>query len=162
MNRLSVPSFRVRRSAAAAVGTLLVIALASGCGSSASRATDLEGTAEFQGMKNLGEMYRLVSESLKRPPRTIGELRKAEAQVPGGFSSLGEQNVAIFFGAELPELSGKPAEGASETVLAYDRLTPQQGGVVLMLDRSIRKLTAAEFKAAKKAGKTPWTAPPGS
>jgi hypothetical protein len=37
-----------------------------------------------------------------------------------------------------------------------------QGGYALMTDGSVRKLTAQEFKTAPKAGKTPWTAPPGS
>src|SRR5262245_60564557 len=137
-----------RRVAAMVVGASFVLGLASGCGSSVEQKE--EASAEAQGLKNLGEMYRIVSESLKRPPKDIGELRAAEAQVPGGFSSLGEPNVAIFFGVETPGPSGKSVEGASETILAYDRMVPRQGGFVLMLDRSVRKMSAEEFKAAKK------------
>jgi hypothetical protein len=146
-----------RWACAASVGILLLIGAVPGCGPSGPE-NALGRTAEGQGLKNLGEMYRVASEDLKRPPKDIGELRKAEGQVPGGFSSLGEQNVAIYFGAELPELSGKAAEG--DAILAYERPVPLQGGLVLMLDRSVRKMTPEEFKAAKKAGKTPWTAPP--
>jgi hypothetical protein len=122
----------------------------------------MENSAEAQGLKSLGEMYRIVSESLKRPPKNIAELRVAEAQVPGGFSRIGDQNVAIFFDAEMPDLAHKPSEDAARTVLAYDRMVPRQGGFVLMLDRSVRKMSAEEFKAAKKAGKTAWIAPAGS
>ena len=152
---------RPRRIAAMVVGAWFLIGLAPGCNSSSEQAA-METSAEAQGLKSLGEMYRIVSQSLKRPPKDIGELRAAEAQVPGVFSSIGEQNVAIFFGAEMPDRPGKPGEGASGTILAYDRMVPRQGGFVLMLDRSVRKMSAEEFKAAKKAGKTAWVAPAGS
>jgi hypothetical protein len=124
----------------------------------------MDTSAEAQGLKNLGKMYRIVSESLKRPPKTIHELRKAEAQVPGGFNSIGETNVGIYFGAPMADASGtQGAENSeTETVLAYDRMVPLQGGYVLMLDGSVRKISAREFKTAKKAGKTVWLAPPGS
>jgi hypothetical protein len=122
----------------------------------------METSAEAQGLKSLGEMYRIVSESLKRPPKGIGELRTAEAKVPGGFNSIGEQNVAIYFGAEMPDLTDKPATDAGDTILAYDRMVPRQGGYVLMLDRTVRRMSPEEFKAAKKAGKTAWISPAGS
>ena len=45
------------------------------------------------------------------------------------------------------------AEGASsDTVLAYVKTVPEQGGYVLMQDgKSIKKMTADEFKNAPKA-----------
>jgi hypothetical protein len=143
------------------VGLGLVVGLIPGCGSPPEKAA-METSAEAQGLKNLGAMYRIVSETLKRPPKGIGELRTAEAQVPGGFSSLGEPNVAIYFGAEMPGVAGKTVDSASETILAYDRMVPRQGGYVLMLDGSVRTMSSDEFKAAKKAGKTAWVAPQGS
>jgi hypothetical protein len=140
-------------------GLVFAAAIAPGCSSSPQQA-ELDTSAQAQGLKNLGKMYAIVSRSLGRPPKTVDELRKAEAEVPGGFNSIGETNVAIFLGAELPDQPGKPAD--SETVLAYDRLVPIQGGYVLMLDGSVRKLSATDFKTARKAGKTPWIAPAGS
>lgn len=133
-----------------------------GCAPAPSPSSQLEDTAEYQGLKNLGEMYRLVSVELKRPPKSIAELRQAEKDVPGGFSMLGETNVGIYFGVELPEVSGKPQADASATVLAYERTAPLQGGLALFLDRSVRRVTVEEFKAAKKAGAKPWVAPAGS
>lgn len=141
-------------------GTYLVLALAAaaGCGSSPED-RELRDSGEAQGLRGLGEMYRVATEDLKRPPKTIGELRKAEDRVPGGLSGIGLENVAIYFDAVLPEAAGDPGGEASRTVLAYDRMVPKQGGFVLMLDRSVRKLTADEFKAALKVGKTAWVAP---
>jgi hypothetical protein len=146
-----------------AVATTLVVALglSSGCGTGAA-VVEADNSMEAQGLRNLGAMYRAASESLSRPPKSIVELRKAEAQVPGGFSDIGETNVAIYLGVPLPPASGGPAAGASETVLAYDRMAPHQGGYVLLLDGSVKKLTAAEFKAARKAGTKPWMSAPGS
>jgi hypothetical protein len=152
---------RFRCIAGVVVGLLFVTAGAPGCGSSPEKAA-METSAEAQGLKNLGKMYGIVSRSLKRPPRTIDELRKAETEVPGGFNSVGETNVAIFLGAEFAEPPGKPGDDASETVLAYDRMVPLQGGYVLMRDGSVRRISAEEFKTAKKAGKKPWVAPAGS
>lgn len=155
------------RSQSASPGLVVVLAsslvLASGCSSGPSGSSArIEDTGEYQGLKNLGEMYRIVSTSLKRPPKSINELRAAEAEVPGGFSMLGEPNVAIYFDAELPEVSGKPSGDGAPAILAYERMVPIQGGLVLLLDRSIRQMTPVEFKAAKKAGTKPWTAPAGS
>lgn len=141
----------------------VTLSLAAGCGGAAAVA-EADKSMEAQGLRNLGTMYRAASESLSRPPKTIDELRRAEAQVPGGFSDIGETNVAIYLGVTLPpaSASSSPTEGGVETILAYDRMTPHQGGYVLRLDGSVKRLTAAEFKAAKKAGAKPWTAPPGS
>src|SRR5262245_8047840 len=107
MRVLVRPGAGLRRSASPGIGAFVLLVLTSGCGSSATLSSGLEDTAEYQGMKNLGEMYRIVSASLKRPPKNISELRQAEAEVPGGFSTLGETNVAIFFNAELPGASDK-------------------------------------------------------
>ena len=150
-----------RSTAAVVVCLLLATAGAAGCGSSPEKSA-METSAEAQGLKNLGKMYGVVSRSLKRAPKTIDELRKAESEVPGGFNSVGETNVAIFLGAELAESTGKPGDDAAETVLAYDRMVPLQGGYVLMRDGSVRRMSADEFKTAKKAGKKPWISPPGS
>jgi hypothetical protein len=152
---------RFRCTAVVVVGLLFAAASAAGCGSSPEKAA-MDTSAEAQGLKNLGKMYGIVSRSLKRAPRTIDELRKAESEVPGGFNSIGETNVAIFLGAELTEPPGKPGDDASETVLAYDRMVPLQGGYVLMRDGSVHRMSAEEFKTAKKAGKKPWVAPAGS
>lgn len=149
------------RTIAAATILAVTLGLTSGCGTGTAVA-EADKSMEAQGLRNLGAMYRAASESLSRPPKTIAELRKAEAQVPGGFSDIGETNVAIYLGVTLPAASSGPAEGASETVLAYDRMTPHQGGYVLLLDGSVKRLTAAEFKAAKKAGPKPWMSAPGS
>ena len=157
--------FRPTISNAIAVATTLVVSLclAAGCGGGTDAAVaEADQSMEAQGLRNLGAMYRVASESLSRPPKTIAELRRAEVQVPGGFSDIGETNVAIYLGVTLPPTSGASADGASETVLAYDRMVPHQGGYVLLLDGSVKKLTAAEFKAAKKAGAKPWTSAPGS
>jgi hypothetical protein len=139
-----------------------MVVLGSGCGGSSPERAAAETSSEAQGLRQLGVMYKLVTEQLKRPPKDVGELRLAEAQVPGGFSGIGESNVAIYFGVALPGAEGGSAPDAAATILAYDRLAPSQGGYVLFLDGSVSKLSAEEFKTAKKAGKTAWTAPAGS
>ncbi len=57
-----------------------------------------------------------------------------------------------FYQAQLPDLSEGPGKGPDDVVLAYEKNVPTEGGLVLMLNRSVKKLTADEFKAARKAG----------
>ena len=40
----------------------------------------------------------------------------------------------------------------SHEVLAYEKKVPDSGGLVLMLDRTIKEMSREEFKAAKMAG----------
>ncbi|WP_165071342.1 hypothetical protein [Paludisphaera rhizosphaerae] len=145
----------MRRRTPFFVAAALMVATVStpGCGSGADGREAVE-PIEAQGLRNIGKMYSIAAEKLSRPPNTIDEIRKVESEVPGGFSDLGERDVAIYMGA-------KPAEGpeAAATILAYDRNTPRQGGYALMLDGNVKMFSVDEFKSAKKAGAKPWTAP---
>jgi hypothetical protein len=43
-------------------------------------------------------------------------------------------------------------KGSGDIVLAYEKKVPQEGGKVLMLNRTIKTMTADAFKSAPKAG----------
>jgi hypothetical protein len=61
--------------------------------------------------------------------------------------------VVLLYGALLADTKEEPGDGSSSEVLAYQKDVPQSGGKVLMLDRTVKSMTAEEFKSAKKAGK---------
>jgi len=43
------------------------------------------------------------------------------------------------------------ARTAAETILAYERETPEQGGLVVTVNGTVKGMTAADFQAAPKA-----------
>jgi hypothetical protein len=133
---------------------LAFLCVLTGCGGSGSTLPPEDaGSVEARGLERLGEMYRLVRVELGRPPRNLIELHQAEAKVPGGLSEVGEENLVVCFGVELPDTTGPPGAVPSDKVLAYIRSVPRSGGYVLMLDRTVRTMTPQEFKMAQLAGR---------
>jgi len=93
-------------------------------------------------LKNIGLAYLTVA-ATGQPPRSAADLGQDIRQQ---LLSIKDGTLVIFWGANpnLPE--------ASNTVLGYVKDVPEKGGVVLMLDGSIRQnMTPEEFKAAPKA-----------
>jgi hypothetical protein len=70
-----------------------------------------------------------------------------------GYEVLSTGKVILLYEATLPNLNEEPGEGPGDVVLAYFAEVPQSGGKVLMLNRTIKTLSADDFKSAKKAGK---------
>ncbi len=125
-----------------------------GCGHSQEQA-NMEQSMEAVGLQSLGEAYRTISVVSKRPPKKMQEIEQASAASPSGLSGIDASNMVIFWGAELSDLSEEPGKVPSDKILAYDKKVSEQGGYVLMLDRTVKKMTPEEFKAAPKAGKDP-------
>ncbi len=57
--------------------------------------------------------------------------------------------VVVYWGATLQKMT----QGSSNTVLGYEKDVPTSGGLVMMGDGSVKKMTAEEFAKAPKAGK---------
>lgn len=60
--------------------------------------------------------------------------------------------VVVGWGALLPDTKEEPGSSPADEVLAYLKAAPERGGPVLMRNRTIRRMTAEEFKAAPRAG----------
>ena len=74
-------------------------------------------------------------------------MTKYEKGLPARLREVEAREIIVFYGVPLQD-------GASDQVIAYEKQTPESGGRVLMQDgRTIKKMTADEFKAAPKAGK---------
>jgi hypothetical protein len=144
---------------AAAIGLLAVLAGTAGCGSQGADSTKVAGqdTPEAAGLVALGDAYRTLSAINQRPPKNFAEVEEAAAAAPGGLMGLDARNTVVFFGAELTDLAIEPGQTPSDKVLAYEKKTPEQGGYVLMLDRTVKKVTADEFRSLPKAGTEPAT-----
>ncbi len=106
-------------------------------------------TSDARGLTELAQVYRTFTLKNKRGPKSLQELRIQGQQYPIAVSMIKAGDLVVVWGAPLS------AEGeATEGVLAYVKTVPDQGGYVLMQDgKTIRKLTADEFKMAPKAVK---------
>jgi hypothetical protein len=130
------------------VASLLVLAGlcgASGCG---SKPEAVPATAENE----LQEIYRICRGGGKggslAVPKSLNQVLSGKFQnVYGlGVPALEDGHCVLIWGADpakTPDQAG--------TVLGYEKETPSQGGYVLMMDGTVKKMTAEEFQAARKA-----------
>lgn len=91
-----------------------------------------------------------------RAPTQLAELQPYLAQHADekrAYEHLKNGTVVFLFGVPLKELEAAGRAGA--TVIAYDRLTPKQGGWAALADGSVRRFTKEEFGAASLAKAKP-------
>jgi hypothetical protein len=67
-----------------------------------------------------------------------------------GYEALRTGSVVLRYNATLPDTDEETGQTDSNEVLAYEKQVPENGGYVLLLNRSIKKMTADEFKAAPR------------
>lgn len=137
-------------------GTLLVAGFtaqfATGCGS--STAPPPQEVVESINLRELGEAYRTYVLAKKAAPKKLTDIRQYESGYPMAFAGLKNKELEVFWGGELLEPEAVVPEVSSETILAFESKTPNEGGYVLLTNREIKKMTPDEFKAAPKAAAT--------
>ncbi len=123
---------------------------AAGCGGSGRPVTkeDMLTTS----LNDVGDIYRSYLVMNKKPPGSLKDLASLERMSPAGVVAVRSGEVVVRFGARLPDTDLESGKSPSGEVLAYEKDVPEKGGKVLMLDRTIRVVTADEFKAMPKAG----------
>lgn len=136
-----------------AVATAFFIALSStlaGCGQ-----PDLQSpeAGDEQRLRDVGELYRVHQALNSKPPQALKDLMQEANGSPSGFEQIRSGDVVVRWDATLPDTKEEPGNGSTPEILAYLKDVPEKGGLVLMLDRSIRRMTPEEFKDAPKAGK---------
>lgn len=127
-----------------AVAALMIV----GCGS--PQAENSPEVFENHALGEVADMYDVYIQAKSKPPKNLKELH---AMFSEGYSSTLEQirtgQIIVFWDVALnPDRS---ADSADE-VLAYFKDVPENGGFVLMKNRSVNKMTPEQFQAAPKAG----------
>ena len=120
-----------------------------GCGGGGS-------VAASNDLKTLGLMYHDYYDKFKKGPADADDL----AKVLGATGSPDQEKAALqkvkagtygfVWNVSLTQAIGKGSPG--DQVLAWESDAPTKGGQVLMVDASVRSMSAQEFQAAKKAG----------
>jgi hypothetical protein len=136
--------------AAAQVGVLrallTVLALSAGCGHGGSGPPPGPELFQHTALQEVGDLFRLHALDTKKPPARLADLARYKMGMPTGYQEVDNGNIIVSWGTPL-------SDTAAATVLAYEKAAPDAGGFVLMQDgKTIKKLTAEEFKAAPKAG----------
>jgi hypothetical protein len=128
------------------LGSMLVIS--SGCGSSTPVVTDPKDKAERvkeASLSQLGDLLRLRQEESAPPPGTGRDIEKYKKAFPLACGKVKDGQIVLIYGVPVQE-------GVEDTIIAYEMEAPASGGHVLMQDgKTIKKMTADEFKGAKKA-----------
>jgi hypothetical protein len=126
-------------------------AIATGC--TGATATNAEvGAPEVVSLNEVGENYRGLSIYKKAPPKSIKEFTSNEMLIGAGTTAVRDGKIVVQWGSKLPDTGEEPGKVASPEILAYYKEVPDSGGYVLLLDRTVKKMTAEEFKSAKLAG----------
>jgi hypothetical protein len=125
----------------ACVLLVLTLIVPVGCGPSTSEPESREELAITQ----VGRIFHMRKRTQKTPPQGIKDIEGLKGVAPAAVEAIKSKEVIVYWGVGLDEGS----DGAS-TVLAYQKDVPEKGGEVLMQDGTAKKMTADEFKAAKK------------
>jgi hypothetical protein len=126
--------------------------LTAGCGGPSNGPMTKEQSDDLT-LTQIGDLCRYHQFTKKKPPSKLTDLHVGDKRDNLGIGALREGRAVLRYEAQLPDLKEEPGEGPGDEVLAYMADVPTSGGKVLMLNRTIKTMTADEFKSAKKAGK---------
>jgi len=129
---------------------LLLSAAIVGCVGS-TNALPTADRAEEMNLEQVAEMLREYQLNHGGPPKTLKQLRASPGGSLGGFELVDSGDIIVVLGAALPDTREQPGASPDQEILAYGKDVPTQGGPVLLLNRTIRTMTADEFQTAPQA-----------
>jgi hypothetical protein len=124
---------------------LVVGGLLAGCGGKAVP-TNPEHAQRQTELKQIWEVYTSYLETKHRPPAGLADVKGYGTVFSEGLRAVREGRVVVNWGV------ADPTRAAARQVLAYDKDTPTQGGLVVFGDGTVKEVTPEEFRAAKAGG----------
>jgi len=118
-----------------------------GCGQSGgvSSSADPEEIFRQSRMSELGEILSINKAETKAPPKAVADLTRYQGGWPAGYAAVKDGSVVVIWGVGVQD-------GVSDKIIAHDKEAADSGGYVLMQDgKTVKKLSADQFKAASKA-----------
>jgi hypothetical protein len=122
-----------------------------GCGGGNAPKSAVE--VKERSIKQVGQLYVNFIRDNQKPPGSIKDLARYAQMSPGAYNAVKDGEVEVIWDVKLDDLSAEGGSDSADEVLAFEKQVPAEGGDVLMKNRTVRKMTAEEFKAAKKAAK---------
>jgi hypothetical protein len=127
--------------ARACVLVVLTVIVPVGCGPSTAGP---ESHEEFT-ISQVAQIFQMRHRAQKPAPKGIKDVEDRQAVVPAAVAAIKSGDVKVYWGVGIDD-----GPEAASTVLAFQKDVPENGGEVLMQDGNARRMTAEEFKAAKK------------
>jgi hypothetical protein len=101
-------------------------------------------------LQEVNSLLHAAAGAAGRQPTKVDDLNRYKSTYPQGYEAVKSGNVVVLW--STPQ-KGEGDVGKDETVLAYEKNVPTEGGYVLLSAGTVKKMTAAEFNAAPKPGK---------
>jgi hypothetical protein len=121
---------------------MVLVVFVPACGSQ-SKGTGKESPASSVELEQIAELYKTFVKEKNRLPTGVTDLKPYEERFPFGFQGLRSGLFLVNWSAGVAPNPSKPT-----AVLAYEKDTPTQGGVVVMNNGAVRRMTAQEFQTA--------------
>jgi hypothetical protein len=123
------------------VVVLVGLGLLTGCTTSATgRSVSQE---RKDALKEFGELLKALSDEGTKPPAKLAALEPVEPRIPTAGPAIRNGDIIYLWGAEY-------VAGGTK-VVAYEKQTPGEGGLVLLQDGTVKEMSAADFGSAAKA-----------
>jgi hypothetical protein len=135
----------LQRLGATILGTLLLAHLP-GCGGGSTNPGG-SGPDRASELQDVGTMLQLAGGN--KPAAKLADLAKLEGNFPQSYAALKSGEIVVNWGVKMPG-EGDVASAPQE-VVAYEKKTATEGGLVLYLNGKVSKLSADQFKSAKMA-----------
>ena len=120
---------------------VVVLGLLTGCTTSAtSRSVSQE---RKDALKEFGDLLKALQEEGTKPPAKLAALEPIEPRIPVAGPAIRNGDIVYIWGAEYAPGSNK--------LVAYEKQTPTDGGLVLLQDGTVKEMSSAEFSSAPKA-----------
>jgi hypothetical protein len=139
--KMPSPTWLTRRALAGAALALLL----TDCG---GQPVIIAVPSDERALMELANVYRDYSTKNQRGPKSLKDLKIKGQQYPIAVEMIKSGDLVVRWGA-TPSRGGE----TPVAILAYVKMVPEQGGKVLMQDcKTIKQMTADEFRTAEKAG----------
>jgi hypothetical protein len=100
-------------------------------------------------LKQIGLAYHNCIDATGKPPANAKALAPFFENDKRILGLLEKEDIVFFYGVGIAQMTA----GTSNTILAFEKDAPTKGGLVLMGDASVKKVSADDFKKANLAGK---------
>jgi hypothetical protein len=125
---------------------LALLALTAGNATAQNPVQDKKVAAD---LKQLALAYQNYNDTFGKAPLKTDDFGPFVENDKRLLETMKSGQIVFIFGVSIKELT----DGASNTVIAYEKDAPTKGGYVAYGDTSVKKLTADEFKKAILAKK---------
>ncbi len=132
------------------LGILALLACISGC--SSSTPTGPAGdNPESDVLREVGELIAAHAPAGRGKAPSTAQLDQYDPTFPRAVKAVRSGEIVVIWGGKPADEEAVAKGEAGKGIMAYEKKTPTEGGLVLLQNGEVKTLTAEEFKSAPKA-----------